>query len=71
MLERYLFDCIALSVIFFFLNGVGLVPLVPEKGTLNNSAYRDNFMLPTLWEQFGDGPFPFQHNCDPVHTVSF
>ncbi|CAI9588356.1 unnamed protein product, partial [Staurois parvus] len=33
---------------------------VPVKGTLKVSAYQDildNFMLPTLWEQFGDGPF--------------
>lgn len=24
-------------------------------------------MLPTLWEQFGDGPFLFQRDCAPVH----
>ncbi|CAI9618655.1 unnamed protein product, partial [Staurois parvus] len=38
--------------------GVWLGPLVPVKGTLKTSAYQDildNFMLPTLWEQFGDG----------------
>ncbi|CAI9546744.1 unnamed protein product, partial [Staurois parvus] len=31
-----------------------------EWGPLEMSAYQnilDNFMLPTLWEQFGDGPF--------------
>ncbi|KAK3547957.1 hypothetical protein QTP70_001309 [Hemibagrus guttatus] len=42
------------------------------KGTLNASAYQDildNFMLP-LWEQFGDGPFLFQHDCAPVHKAS-
>ena len=47
-------------------SGVGLGPLIPVKGTLNASAYQDildNFMLPTLWEQFGDGPFLFQHDC--------
>ncbi|CAI9547259.1 unnamed protein product, partial [Staurois parvus] len=30
------------------------------KGTLKVSAYQDildNFMLPTLWEHFGDDPF--------------
>ncbi|KAK3553746.1 hypothetical protein QTP70_007607 [Hemibagrus guttatus] len=50
-------------------NGVGIGPLVPVKGTLNASAYQDildNFMLPTLWEQFGDDPFLFQHDCTPV-----
>ena len=29
----------------------------------------DNSMLPTLWEQFGDGPFLFQHDCAPVHKA--
>ena len=26
----------------------------------------NNSMLPTLWEQFGGGPFLFQHDCAPV-----
>uniref|UniRef100_A0AAR2JZN5 Inter-alpha-trypsin inhibitor heavy chain 3 n=1 Tax=Pygocentrus nattereri TaxID=42514 RepID=A0AAR2JZN5_PYGNA len=25
--------------------------------------------LPTWWEQFGDGPFLFQHDCAPVHKA--
>lgn len=25
----------------------------------------DNLMLQTLWEQFGDGPFLFKHDCAP------
>ena len=25
------------------------------------------FHAPTLWEQFGDVPFLFQHDCAPVH----
>ena len=29
----------------------------------------DNSMLPTLWEQFGEGSFLFQHGCGPVHKV--
>ena len=52
--------------------GVGLVPLVPVKETLKASAYQDildNFMLSTLWEQFGHGPFLFQHDCAPVHKA--
>jgi len=52
----------------------GLGPLVPVKGTLNASAYQeilDNFMLPTLWKQFGDGPFLFQHDCVSVHKARF
>jgi len=44
-------------------SGAGLGHLVPVKGTLNASAYQENldsFILPTLWEQFGDGHFLFQ-----------
>ena len=53
-------------------SGAGLGPLVPVKGILNASAYQemlDNGVLPTLWEQFGDGPFLFQHDCAPVHKA--
>lgn len=59
-------ECIVPSVKFggdygvgLFFSGFGLGPLVSVKGILNASAYRDildNFMLPTLREQFGDGP---------------
>ena len=54
------------------LQGVELDHLVPVKGTLKASAYQgilDNFMLPTLWEQFGDGPFLFKHDCSPVYKA--
>ncbi|CAI9533288.1 unnamed protein product, partial [Staurois parvus] len=37
-----------------------LKPQFLVKGTLKMSAYQDilnNFILPPLWEQFGDGPF--------------
>ena len=53
-------------------SGTGLGPLVPVEGTLNGSAYQemlDNFMLPALWQQFGDGPFLFQHDSAPVHKA--
>jgi hypothetical protein len=47
-------------------NGLGLFfiiwakPLVPVKENLNATAYYDilyNFVLPTLWQQFGEAPF--------------
>ena len=71
-------DCIVPSVkfggggimVWGCFSGAGLGPLVPVKGTLSSSAYQemlDNSMLPTLWEQFGDGPFLFQHDCTPEH----
>lgn len=50
--------------------GLELGHLIPVKRTLNASASKDiwdHFILPTLWEQFGDDPFLFQHACAPVH----
>ncbi len=41
-------------------SGFGLNPLLPVSGNLKASAYQDildNATLPTLWEQFGEGPF--------------
>ena len=48
----------------------GLGPLVPVKGNLNSTAYNDildDFMLPTLWQQFGEGLFLFQHDNAPMY----
>ena len=40
-----------------------------EGKSIRYSDILDYFVLPTLWQQFGEGPFLFQHDNAPVHKA--
>ena len=51
----------------------GLGPLISVQGKLKAVGYEtvlDNSALPTVWQQFREGPFLFQHDNAPVYQAA-
>ena len=78
--ERYLPECVVPIVKFggasvmvrCGISWFGLGPLVLVNGSMNSEVYAnilENSMLPTLWQQFGIGPFLYQYDNAPVHKT--
>jgi hypothetical protein len=53
-----------LAAIGLWTSGNANLGLADERSTLP-----DDFVLPTLWQQFGEGPFLFQLDNTPVHKA--